>query len=356
MSDRRRPRSSSRDRDQPRYRSPPRDDNRKRPRDGEDSRGDRWGNNRDNNRGGFGDRDDRDRDNRGGGGHGGYGGGGDRDRDRDRDNRFRDNGGGGQGGRGGGGRDFGGRDGGRFGGRDGGGRFGGRDGGGRGGRGGPGGRGPKKPHMGELEEIQQLVRNSSTLNDKACLAIIDPPLNDRYREDKLPEASSKKPYAKYWIPPLEPWRVSVELGEVLDNRTQIVRSNYFRVSTSDIPSTIYHYNVSIYRYNKDHQVGSEDLAMSNEKETNTGILKMIADHAQNTTWKSDTTGRKIGVAYDGKKSLYSSQVLPMDKDHLQVEKDSLQQDVVYPPNSKTSYSVLISLAGHIHPPSKAGKC
>ena len=117
------------------------------------------------------------------------------------------------------------------------------------------------------------------------------------------------------------------------------------MNPSRLPEVIYHYNVSIYRYTKDQQIGTEDLSKSNERESNTGILKAIIDHHAEFKF-GVAKDQKIGLAYDGKSSLYATQPLPYPNEHF-------QQDIVHPRGSKTTYSVLITLAGKIAPPTKA---
>lgn len=199
--------------------------------------------------------------------------------------------------------------------------------------------------MGEIEAIQRLVRSSPQLSDDACLAVIDPPYHDRDRESLMPatEGRSTRANAQYWMPRLEAWRASLDVGVVLDNNTQIIRTNYFRMNPSRVPPIIYHYNISIFRYDKEMQIGSEDLSKSNDKQSNTGIIKYLVDSKSN--WRLASGNDKIGLAYDGKSSMYATHHLPSftDQEHF-------QQDVIYPPGSNTTYSVMITLAGEIHPP------
>ena len=195
--------------------------------------------------------------------------------------------------------------------------------------------------MGELESTQRLARTSPQLSDQACMRIIDPPAQEKFRDHLLPTTGTngRNPY---WLPALEPWRVSHDVGVMLDNHTQIVRANYFRVNPKMLPKRIFHYYVGIFRYDRDGQIGTEDFSKSNEKQSNTMLMKQLL--LQQPEWKN----AGIGFAYDGKSSLYTSNSLSFKKGGSD---DHFQADVNFPPGSHTTYSVLLSLAGEVVPPS-----
>jgi hypothetical protein len=192
-----------------------------------------------------------------------------------------------------------------------------------------------------LESIQRLVRTSPQLSDSACLRIINPPAQEKFRDHLLPKTgvNGRNPY---WLPTLEPWRVSHDVGVMLDNHSQIVRANYFRVNPKMLPKRISHYYVSIFRYDREGTIGAEDFSKSNEKHTNTAIMKTFL-LAQLPEWKN----AGLGFAYDGKSSLYTSASLSFKKGGAD---DHFQADVNFPPNSHTTYSVLLCLAGEVVPP------
>jgi hypothetical protein len=186
------------------------------------------------------------------------------------------------------------------------------------------------------------------LSDEACMQVIDPPLIDKDRDQYFESVEGMGTSASpYWMPKLDAWRASMNIGHVLDNHTQIIRCNYFRMNPDRIPRTIFHYNISIFRYDKETHIGTEDLAKSNDKQMNTGIVKFLVDSHEN--WRFDSSKNPIGLAYDGKSSLYSSHRLSTFD-----AEDRFQQDVSFPPSSNTAYCVLISLAGEIHPPRNQG--
>jgi hypothetical protein len=196
--------------------------------------------------------------------------------------------------------------------------------------------------MGEIESIQRLVRSNPAFSDASCLKIIDPPMMEKFRDDLLEQDNASNVEHKFWLPKLTPWRASLKVGLDLDNKTQVVRANYFRVNPEKLPPVIYHYNVTIWRYDKDNHLQEIDLAKEQDKNENTGIIKYLTESEK--LWQQDQYGKKIGIAYDGRSSMYASSELAM------TSAEHYQKDVAYPPGSKKIYSIILSLAGKIIPP------
>lgn len=202
--------------------------------------------------------------------------------------------------------------GGGYGGRGGGGGYGGRGGGGFGGRGG-GGRGSKNPHMGEMQSVTDLLRSDALMDDRACMRIMDPSIEDRFRDDLITGEGAKK----YFLPTMDRWRIADSVGVPVQN----IRTNFFVMDPRYLPTTIYLYNVAI--YNKDDfqfptddetaTVGSnssrKDLSKEKDNQLNTKIVKAFITGVDQM--RRTSTGEKIGLSYDGKSSLYSSHALDL---------------------------------------------
>ena len=204
--------------------------------------------------------------------------------------------------------------------------------------------------MGELDSINRLMRERAHIMDQLCLSIIDPPIQERFRDEFLPDevdASGKNPK---WMPKMEAWRVSKDVGIMLDNASHIIRANCFRVNPSVLPSALYHYNVGIFRYDREGNIGTEDLAKENERNVNTAILKEMVQRRND--WKI-LNGKNVGFSYDGKSSLYTSARLQLKKDVS--DSEHFQTDVTYPANSNTTYHVIISLVAEVHAPTSHSK-
>lgn len=203
---------------------------------------------------------------------------------------------GGRGGRGGGGGE--------------GGRGGSYGGGGRGGRG--GGRISKNPHMGEMQSVMDLLRNESLIDDRACLRIMDPAYDDRYRDDLIVGDGAKR----YFLPTMDRWRIADSVGVPIQN----IRTNFFVMDPRYLPTTIYLYNVAMY-HKDDFQFPADDNAslgsnasrkdLSKEKDSalNTKIMRAFMDGV--ASMRQTSRGDKIGLAYDGKSSLYASHPLDL---------------------------------------------
>lgn len=208
--------------------------------------------------------------------------------------------------------------GGRGGGRDGPSRGGngGRDGGGRGrGDGGGGGRGDgggltgRNRHMGEVQSVAASnAPQTPGMTDVEILKIISPPLADRNRSALVNPMAGPYGDSSVVLPTPAGWRhTGARIGKVLDQKNQIVRSNYFLLtppSGKSRPTTIYHYNVNIYSIGKDGRVSSENMSnIIESQESTTLILSFRKSHPE---WP--TSG---GFAYDGKANIFTTELLPL---------------------------------------------
>jgi hypothetical protein len=186
--------------------------------------------------------------------------------------------------------------------------------------------------------------------DQMCLGIIDPPFQEKIRDEYMPDIVDSTGKNSKWMPKMEPWRVSKDVGIKLDNIAHIIRANSFRVNPSALPTTLYHYNVGIFRYDREGNIGVDDLAKENEKNVNTAILKEMVRRRDD--WKI-LNGKHVGFSYDGKSSLYTSARLQLKKDTT--DSEHFQTDVTYPPNANSTYHVIISLVAEVHAPSSHSK-
>jgi hypothetical protein len=201
--------------------------------------------------------------------------------------------------------------------------------------------------MGEVDEVLSMLRSDRNSSDAACLKIIDSVLDPEVRESRIEnvEGNSKN---KYYLQPIENWRIAHHVGVMLDNSTHMVRANAFRVNPKSLPSRIYHYHIAIFGYDRDGNLKAEDLAKEKDTALNTEVLSLIIN--SNVDWKVDSKSRPIGIAYDGRSSMYATHFLPMMTEHF-------VSDVAYPVNSAHVYQVLISLVenGEIETPKTMGK-
>ena len=178
--------------------------------------------------------------------------------------------------------------------------------------------------MGDLTSVSGLLsRNNSLIGDAACLRIIDPSFESRYRDDLIVGDTEKK----FFLPGLDAWRISESVGIPVNN----VRANFFVVDPRSLPTYLYHYNVAIYNkkdlLSEDDTVGGDELGGATAasasvtgstsssrkkdfcKEKDTGPLNtkvVTAFIAANRGTQTTSRGEKIGISYDGKSSMYSS--------------------------------------------------
>lgn len=168
--------------------------------------------------------------------------------------------------------------------------------------------------MGEVNEITHLISSRLDLTDESCMDIIDPPFEEKIREhlvatnkehDRIAETNTNY---KTCLATAMPWRTSGSVGVMLDNETQVVRANFFRLKpTSRLPKRIYNYRVGIFKIGRENEL-PEDLCDSRgEKALTTSILRTLI--SSRPTWHADSAGNPIGLAYNGTTTLYTTQRL-----------------------------------------------
>jgi hypothetical protein len=195
--------------------------------------------------------------------------------------------------------------------------------------------------MGEVDAVQSLLRNDPNSNDAACLRIINSVMDENIREQRI-EVSASESGTKYYLQPLENWRIAHQVGVMLDNSTHIIRANAFRVNARALPRSIFHYHVSIFRYDRTKTMIAIDLAKEKDVTLNIGLIKSVIQSS--AEWLQDSQGRKIGLAYDGRSSMYSTVLLPVVTSTQTSGGTVFESDVVFPVDSTNNYFVAISLA------------
>jgi hypothetical protein len=168
-------------------------------------------------------------------------------------------------------------------------------GGGRGGAGGGGGRSSgKNKHMGEIGAILALMR-SNGMTDRDILNVINPPRQDRERT-----------VTDIIIPGHKPWRFATPIGARLEPNRHVVRSNFFRVDTSRIPSVIYQYGVHVFPFDKEvSDFSTEDVA---GKEDSRVLFSLIIElQRRHPEWN---TNPAFALTYDGRSLIFTTLTLP----------------------------------------------
>lgn len=93
--------------------------------------------------------------------------------------------------------------------------------------------------MSEVEVLNRLVGDSSE-NRALILRVIDPAIEDRYRDELMEGHDNVLPAFSTWR---KEGRAGVHLGEQFD-----VRANFFSIDSSAIPFFIFQYDVKIFGY------------------------------------------------------------------------------------------------------------
>jgi hypothetical protein len=195
--------------------------------------------------------------------------------------------------------------------------------------------------MGDVDSVMRMMKTDPNANDAACLRIINSVLDSVTREQLIEKASSggRANRNQYYLQPIENWRIAHQVGVILDNSNHIIRANAFKVNVSALPAKVYHYHVSIFRYDRENNLREEDLAKEKDTAMNIGIVKqVISDHQE---WKVNSrTSDSVGLAYDGRSSFYSTALLPLP--HTS-DGHAATFDVTYPPKTPNNYFLAISL-------------
>ncbi len=145
------------------------------------------------------------------------------------------------------------------------------------------------------------------------------------------------------------WRHDQKAGALLNTREHMVRCNHFRVNTQELPTVITHYNVSIFKYNRDDSISDEDLAKGSDKKLNTKLMKVL--HESHDDW-SNHQNKPIGVTYDGNSSFFTSSALPFERDPADGVIRSTEE-VYWPDSTTLRFSVVLTQVGQIRPPPSA---
>eukprot|EP01039_Chlorochromonas_danica_P003414 gene3414-3741_t len=149
------------------------------------------------------------------------------------------------------------------------------------------------------------------------MSVIDPPFEEKLRENFIvmnknnDQSAEINTNARTCLCTSMPWRTAGSVGVMLDNVTQVVRANYFKMKpSSTLPKRIFNYRVGIYRMgqNLSEERKLEDLCSGKgEKALTTAILRaLIASHSN---WHQDSQGNPIGLAYNGTTTLYTTHQL-----------------------------------------------
>lgn len=198
--------------------------------------------------------------------------------------------------------------------------------------------------MGEVQDFLKFIKASPNCSDAGIVDIINPPLSERNRDDKLDPSD-------FWLPGISQWRLSQSAGQLLNTDQHMVRCNHFQVDTQQLPAVISHYNVSIFKYNRDETLSEEDLAKANDKKLNTKLLKTL--HESMGDWQRDQDGRPIGITYDGNSSLFSSVRLPMKGTQSPDLAQRFVKDVCLLDSTTLRFCVVLTNVGEISPPPNA---
>jgi hypothetical protein len=141
--------------------------------------------------------------------------------------------------------------------------------------------------MGELNTVMAALSGVG-MTDREILAVINPPASERNRSALVTNPR---------LPAHNPARMTTPIGNALTTHT--VRSNHFKMNFANIPGTIYHYHVHIYKVNsKTGETGATDCI--NDEDTRITIGLMDRLRIRHPDWKN------IGYAYDGRSGLYTS--------------------------------------------------
>lgn len=255
-------------------------------------------------------------------------------RGRGGDGGGRDRGGGGGRGRDGGGRDFGGG--------------GGRDfGGGRGGPDRPGLTGRNR-HMGDMPSIMGLA-GAQGMGDADIIKILNPPLADRNRSALVDPRAPAFTQTSVLLPLPAAWRTAQKIGKVLDPTRDIIRTNHFALDTKKIPGTIYQYAVHVYNFDKTGNVSKENSAPTMDIRESTALIMTL--RKKMTNW---ATIQNLGLAYDGKSNIFTTQVLPLpganDIGEPYLEEDIFLAKIDGTGDSKNKFRICLTLVSTINCP------
>ena len=218
-----------------------------------------------------------------------------------------------------------------------------------GGRGGGGG-GGKNKHMGELPAILSLLRGTG-MSDADILNVIAPPasLRDRSANINKSEGRYYQPNGVY-IPGHANYRGVVRIGN-----TTNVCTNHFRIDLNRIPTSIHHYHIHIYKYDRENKVVESDIAPSEDSRITMELVHTLKKNHRE--WHTDSNRNQVGITYDGRSALFATNVFTLPERNSE-NQPILKEDVALMnaegENSRKKYRVTVTYLGPIFTPAGDG--
>ncbi len=173
--------------------------------------------------------------------------------------------------------------------------------------------------------------HSAEMSDTSLLAVLQPSSADVASRQELVTTTTSD------IPPVEEWRYDVRVGARLGGgRNNIVlRSNHFRVPTERIPDKIFHYHLRVQRVDTrtgevqpenipdPNEAGQRKAFRDNEVRLHTTLLWLFMesnadlffnmeqcyDFTVEDSRKISLLMRKMGIIFDGKSSVFTSDII-----------------------------------------------
>lgn len=179
-----------------------------------------------------------------------------------------------------------------------------------------------------------MVKNAQEMSDAAIMKVLQPPVIELMERENLIDQHEKR------MPPIEAWRMQEKCGVVLNNNDHQVFCNHFKINTDKVPSTVMHYNVSIYFIQRDDSLHEDDLAKKTEKEKNTKIVDQLI---RQQGWEN------IGSVYDGMTAFYTAAKLDFI-DEENKNGNRFIKAVLLPGSKSARFKVSLTEVGTIHAP------
>lgn len=142
-------------------------------------------------------------------------------------------------------------------------------------------------------------RNSPGMTESEIAAVVSPPLAQRNRSVTNPR-----------MPTQEAWRFEAPIGSMLDPAVDKIRSNHFLVNISRLPSKMFQYHLHLRKYVRGVL---EDADIAHVEDTCNTIALVNLLRSRHSDWiqSSSNPGRSIGFAYDGRSTIFTTEVLPL---------------------------------------------
>lgn len=161
------------------------------------------------------------------------------------------------------------------------------------------------------------------MTDQAILSVINPPASQRDRSSYLDSRRPLYDERGVTLPGQSKWRNTPTVGAVLNPASQVVRSNHYRVDTSKVPSTFWHYHVHIYRYDREGAIVSTDIAPEEDVQVTVQLVYLLRKN--HPEWET-IGGITNGITYDGRSSIFTSSQLPLP-DRNEHNEPTLAEDI-----------------------------